>query len=236
MLPDWFYEAALRLLAALGDEPVFPADLAGINRLMGDLGTEGRSEPAGVANQLPRAWGGPPLRVTAASMGSIRIQEPDDSGRSACAVLSPDGRLSDCHPSPLHQGRAGERLHGRSAHEHATELLLATACLMMARARFSGRFSVDSGELRNAISALRSGLAEEALVVADSAQASRASRGRYILWISESTPEAIRIRCRHGSQTVSGRVNIDGRFDARSSSVTVSADDPADLAWPSRDD
>jgi hypothetical protein len=92
-------EASLRLLAALGSEPRFPDDLAGVEALVGRVAT-GRPgeamdfavEPAG---ELPRYTGEYMTWVSPADDGRLRLRHEFGTLRSEAVVLRPDGRLGE---------------------------------------------------------------------------------------------------------------------------------------------
>lgn len=98
---SYLAEASLRLLAALGPEPDFPGDVAGIEELVEHV-AEGRPgetmtfavEPAG---KLPRYSGKYVVWVSPAAEGCLRLRH-EDGGRgliSEAVTLRPDGRLGE---------------------------------------------------------------------------------------------------------------------------------------------
>ena len=92
-------EAALRLLAALGREAQFPADLEGVEALLGRV-AEGRpGEPMGFAvepaSELPRYSGEFLVWVSPAGDGCLRLRHEYEGLRSEAVVLRPDGRLGE---------------------------------------------------------------------------------------------------------------------------------------------
>lgn len=93
------YEAALRLLGALGTDPAFPPDVEGVERLIGRV-AEG--EPGEVMefaaespDELPRFSGEYRFWVSPTGDGSVRIRAEDFGLDATAAVLSPEGRLHD---------------------------------------------------------------------------------------------------------------------------------------------
>lgn len=92
------YEAALRLLAALGTEPTFPNDIDGIEQLIarvaeGELGEVmdfAVEDPGG----LPRFSGEHLYWVRPKSDGSVRLRSESFGWSAVSVVVSPDGRLS----------------------------------------------------------------------------------------------------------------------------------------------
>lgn len=240
MLPDRFYEVALRLLAALGDVREFPSDDRGIERLVANSAVDGGRGAilfvVQTADEPSRSWDRQFLQVTATGTGSVQIQENLQEGEPIGAVLFPDGRIANSAEAGRIEQRREPSPDGWLRHEHATELILAFAVRLLAKARFTGTFSVDPGDLRGAFRGIRSTLAEGAYIEADAGRLSGVSRDEYVLWTPSSTPDSIRIRCRFGSQTVSGQMHIDGRFDERTSGVTVRLDDPAQEIEPTSEE
>lgn len=133
---SYLCEAALRLLAALGTEPSFPGDVAGIEQLVSSV-AEGRpSEPMRFAvepaGELPRYSGEYGIWVSPAADGCLRLRhERGGRGLSSVAVtLRPDGRLGEFEriegfgvpESELtDQARADRDAVGRSAEEERAE-------------------------------------------------------------------------------------------------------------------
>lgn len=103
-LSDWsdhgrshLCEAALRLLAALGSEPRFPGDAAGIETLLGRV-AEGRpGEPIKFAVEpalgLPRYTGEYLIWISPAPDGCLRLRHEWGDLQSVAVVLRPDGRV-----------------------------------------------------------------------------------------------------------------------------------------------
>jgi len=93
-------EASLRLLAALGAEPRFPGEVAGIEALVGRV-AEGRpGEPMDFAvepaSELPRYRGEHLVWVSPAADGRLRLRhETGESLASEAVTLRPDGRLGE---------------------------------------------------------------------------------------------------------------------------------------------
>jgi len=98
---SYLAEASLRLLAALGHEPNFPADVAGIEELV-DHVAEGRPGEAMTfavegAGELPRYSGKYVVWVSPAAEGCLRLRH-EDGGRglmSEAVTLRPDGKLGE---------------------------------------------------------------------------------------------------------------------------------------------
>jgi hypothetical protein len=91
------YDAALRLLAALGGEPQFPADVVDLEVLLSRVGQDGTGEATTFAveapEELPRYSGRRLLWVSPAGEGRVRIRAEDSDLIATVALLSPDGRL-----------------------------------------------------------------------------------------------------------------------------------------------
>ncbi len=92
-------EASLRLLAALGSEPNFPGDLAGVEALVGRVakGRPGEAMDFAVepAVELPRYTGEYLTWVSPAADGCLRLRHESGELRSEAVVLRPDGRLGE---------------------------------------------------------------------------------------------------------------------------------------------
>lgn len=92
-------EASLRLLAALGPEPQFPGDLAGIEALTRRVATGRPGEVMGFAvepsGQLPRYTGDFLVWISPAADGCIRLRYECGYLESEAVVLRPDGRLDE---------------------------------------------------------------------------------------------------------------------------------------------
>jgi hypothetical protein len=93
------YEGALRLLAALGEEPAFPGHVEGAERLIDEV-AEGKlgevmdfaiEDPGG----LPRFSGEHLFWVRPRSDGRIRLRAETFGWSATSVVVSPDGRLTD---------------------------------------------------------------------------------------------------------------------------------------------
>jgi hypothetical protein len=91
-------EAALRLLAALGPEPRFPASTAGIEAMLERVGEGRPSEPIGIKiespEQLPRYEGDLGIWVSPADGGCLRLRMEVGKLSSEEVFLRPDGTLS----------------------------------------------------------------------------------------------------------------------------------------------
>ena len=92
------YEGALRLLAALGEDPVFPGDTEGIERLIGAT-AEGKlgevmefavEDPSG----LPRFSGEHLFWVSPRGDGTLRLRSESFGWSATSVIVFPDGRLS----------------------------------------------------------------------------------------------------------------------------------------------
>jgi hypothetical protein len=92
------YEDGLRLLAALGKAPAFPPDVAGIERLIGNV-AEGEPEEririaAEPAGELPRYSGEHLLWVSPFGDGTLRLRGEEYGLGAVAGTLAPDGSLS----------------------------------------------------------------------------------------------------------------------------------------------
>jgi hypothetical protein len=93
------YEAAIRLLAALGENKEFPRDVSGVQRLLGDT-AEGRfgevmSFAVEPPDGLPRYSGEYLVWVSPGGDGSLRLRAEDFRLSATTGILSPDGTIRD---------------------------------------------------------------------------------------------------------------------------------------------
>lgn len=92
------YEDGMRLLGALGDAPAFPADVAGVERLIGDVVEAEPEERVRIAAEppgaLPRYSGEHLLWVCPLGDGAVRLRAEEYGLGAVAATLAPDGSLS----------------------------------------------------------------------------------------------------------------------------------------------
>lgn len=96
---DSLCEAALRLLAALGPEPFFPAEPAALEALVGRVGEGRPTEPMRFAIQLPgelpRYDGEFGFWIRPAGDGCLGLRQETGRLRSEAVLLRPDGTLGE---------------------------------------------------------------------------------------------------------------------------------------------
>ncbi|MFT3863043.1 MAG: hypothetical protein QM729_02140 [Solirubrobacterales bacterium] len=89
------YEDGLRLLGALGREPAFPADVAGLEALIDDVAEEEPGERIRIAaepfGELPRYSGEHLLWVSPLGEGAVRLRAEEYGLAAVVATLAPDG-------------------------------------------------------------------------------------------------------------------------------------------------
>jgi hypothetical protein len=143
---------ALRLLAALGDAPAFPADIDGVERLLAAVVPKDPDLPSRFAVEhpgaLPRYSGSRLVWVCPLGDGRLRLRS-EDYALQACAVtLAPDGRFSDFdrqrgfgvpEAELTEQARADRELVQRRDREAEEEYVAG----QRRREREMGRFRVD---------------------------------------------------------------------------------------------
>lgn len=92
------YEDGLRLLGALGQAPAFPADVAGVEQLIGDVASGEIDEVLRIAAEapgaLPRYTGEHLLWVCPLGDGTVRLRGEEYGLGAVAAMLGPDGRLT----------------------------------------------------------------------------------------------------------------------------------------------
>jgi hypothetical protein len=93
------YEDGLRLLGALGTAPAFPADLVGVERLIGRVAAAEPEERIRLAAEspgtLPRYTGEHLVWVCPRGDGTLRLRGEEYGLGAVAATLAPDGRFSD---------------------------------------------------------------------------------------------------------------------------------------------
>lgn len=127
-------EVSLRLLAALGSEPRFPGDLAGVEALVNRVakGRPGEAMDLAVepADELPRYTGEYLTWVSPAANGCLRLRHEFGELRSEAVVLRPDGRLGEFEG--IDGGKAEEVNYSEQIDEEQRRFR--TECLICARA------------------------------------------------------------------------------------------------------
>lgn len=120
-------EASLRLLAALGSEPRFPGDLAGVEALVGRVakGRPGEAMDFAVepAVELPRYTGEYLTWVSPTADGCLRLRHESGELRSEAVVLRPDGRLGEFEAIDGFEVSASELTEQARADSEAVERL-----------------------------------------------------------------------------------------------------------------
>ncbi|HEX4731108.1 MAG TPA: hypothetical protein VH299_07550 [Solirubrobacterales bacterium] len=92
------YEDGLRLLGALGKAPAFPNDVAGVERLIGNVAEDEPDERIRIAVEapgvLPRYSGEHLLWVCPRGDGTLHLRAEEYGLGAVAATLAPDGSLS----------------------------------------------------------------------------------------------------------------------------------------------
>jgi hypothetical protein len=143
---------ALRLLAALGDAPAFPINVAGVERLLAAVVPKEPDLPSRFAVEhpgaLPRYTGRHLFWVCPRGDGRLRVRSEDYALQASAVTLAPDGRFSDFERQRgfgvpeaelTEQARADRELVERRAREAEEEYVAG----QRRRETERGRFRVD---------------------------------------------------------------------------------------------